>query len=396
MEQVVVAPAAGATSSHARRKWLGVGAIAVAAIAAGSITYWRSVPHAEATTPAADVPRLDGKWIRYSPEFAMRSKIEFATCETGSLSPIVSVTGTVAFDPHLVAAIGARIAGRVRNVRKFDGDHVVQGDVLAEIESAELGQAQAGLLSARARAEAAEANEKRESILAEQRISSQRDAELAKATASAARAEVAAVEQKLRALGGSATGPVGVLLLTSPIAGKVVELGISRGQFVEPSHTAVRVADLSRVWIDLAVFERDLGRIKLEDKVEISPQADLGVTVAGTVAHVGDVIDLDTRSAPVRVVVDNTDESLRPGQSVVAKIHTAKTTEHVPMIPLESLTSVDGKPTVFVAHDDTSVEPRTIVVGSKDAKHVLVASGLSPGERVAVAGVFALKAEVFR
>ncbi len=375
--------------------------VAVAAVA-GVLVMMRGghmTAQADAAAPAQrDVPHLDGKWIRYTPAFAQRSKIEFAPIETAGLSPLVSVTGTVTFDPQKVAAVGARIPGRVRRVFKFDGDHVDEGTILAEVESAELGQAQAKVLEAQAQAEAANANERREQQLAEARVSSQRDYELARASAAAAKAELYAAEQRVRAFGGApgGGGEIGILQLRSPIGGKVVEAKLSRGQTVEPSFTAFRVADLKRVWIELAVFERELGHITKGDAVEISPQTNSAVVLKGTVAHVGDVIELETRSAPVRVVVENPDEQLRPGQSVLAKIHTKTTVGATITIPRDAVTTVDGKPTVFVMHDETSVEPRAITIGGKDAQRVEVASGLAPGEKIAVSGVFALKSEVFR
>jgi membrane fusion protein, heavy metal efflux system len=372
-------------------------AVAVVALVVCGIFVLRRVSageHADAST--RDVPRLDGKWIRYSPEFAKRSKIEFAAAETAGLMPVVSVTGTVTFDPQRVAAIGARINGRVRKVNKFPGDRVDPGDVLAELESAELGQAQVAVASARAHAGAATANETREVQLAEAHVSSQRDAELARATAAAGRAELFAAEQKVKAFGGLVGGEVGILALKSPIAGKVVELKVSRGQSVEPSFTAFRVADLSEVWIELAVFERELGHIHVADKVEISPQTNAAMVLNGSVAHVGEIIDLETRSAPVRVVTKNVDESLRPGQSVLARIHTLSAPVPSLLLPQTAVTSVDGKPTVFVAHDETSVEPRAVTLGGKDGQFVEIASGLQAGERVVVNGVFALKSEIFR
>lgn len=346
--------------------------------------------------PPRDVPYLDGKWIRYSPAFAARAKLEFGVAESAGLTPVVNVTGTVTFDPERVAAVGARITGRVRRIVKFPGDPVKTGDTLAELESADLGQAQSAVISARAHAEAANANEKREGQLAEARVSSQRDAELARATAASARSELHAAEQRVHALGGDTSNEIGILAVKSPIPGKIVESHVSRGQSVEPSATLFRVADLERVWIELAVFEREIGHITPGDAVEISPQTNLSVVLKGKVAHVGDTIDLETRSADVRVVVENKDESLRPGQSVLAKIHTKTTPVAVLLLPRDAIISVDGKPTVFVAHDATSVEPRAVTTGARDGARVEVTSGLAPGEKVATSGVFALKSELFR
>jgi cobalt-zinc-cadmium efflux system membrane fusion protein len=380
-----------------RRASLAISAVALAV--AGFFvfrSYSRQPANAETLPEKRDVPYLDGKSIRYSAEYAKRAEIAFATAERSSFAPLVSVTGTVTFDAERMAAVGARIAGRVRRILKLEGESVQASDVLAEIESAELGEAQAALVAARAHAEAATANEKREKELADERISARREAELAAANAVAARADLLAAEQKVRALGGSTQGVPGILLLKSPIAGKVIERNVSRGQSVEATHTAFRVADLSRVWVQLAVFERQLSAIRPDDPVDILPQGESARKVTGSIAHIGDVIDLETRTAPVRVVVDNREVLLRPGQSVLAKIHTSSPAATSLLLPRGAVTSVDGKPTVFVSHDALSVEPRSVVLGGQDAEHVEVLSGIESGEKVAVAGVFALKSEIFR
>jgi membrane fusion protein, heavy metal efflux system len=376
-------------------RWALIGAGVLSVV--GAIVYFTRGHAAHQADPASarDVPRLENGVIRFSPTFAKRAGITVTPCASGSLSPLVSVTGTVAFDPRLVAAVGSPIEGRLRRILKFPGDHVAAGEVVAEVESAALGQAQAGLTASRAHAEAASANEKRENDLANAHVSSQREAEIAKATAAAARAEVLAAEQKIKAFGGGSY-EIGVLPLRSPIAGKVVELKMSRGQSIDANSMVLRVADLSRVWIDLAVFERELGQIHRDDPVEITLQSDASVVLPGKVAHVGDVIDLGTRSAPVRIEVDNSKERLRAGQSVVATIHTAAGLTEGLRVPLDAVTSVDGKSIVFVSQGENAVEPRTVVLGAKDATHALVASGLKLGEPIVSGGAFALKAEIFR
>lgn len=387
------APAASGGGKSKRNILLAAGAVVVIGVGAYLALHKGETAVAE---PPRDVPTMDGKWIRYSATFAQRAKLEFGTAEPAALTPVVNVTGTVTFDPERVAAVGARISGRVRKILKFPGDPVKAGDALCEIESADLGQAQSSVLAARAHASAADANDRREAQLAEARVSAARDAELAKATAQSAQADLHAAEQRVRALGGDSSSEIGVLLVKSPIPGKIVESHVSRGQSVEPSATLFRVADLDRVWIELAVFERELGHMQTGDEVEISPQTNLGVVLKGKVAHVGDVIEQETRSGDVRVVVENPDGSLRPGQSVLAKIHTKTAPKPSILLPRDAVTSIDGKATVFVAHDATSVEPRTVTTGARDGTRVEITEGVQPGERVAVSGVFALKSEIFR
>lgn len=383
-------------------RWLRRSGIALLGlvVAVGVVLYWtrsKQGVSAETKQPARDVPYLDGKWIRYSADYAKRAQIEFTPVERSNLAPVVSVTGTVTFDPEKVAAVGARISGRVRQIFKLEGDPVKAGDVLAEIESAELGHAQAALVSARAHAAAATTHEKREKELAEARISSNREAEVAAANAVSARADLQAAEQRVRALGGVADGTPGILRLATPISGKVIERHVSRGQSVEATYTAFRVADLSSVWVQLAVFERQLTAIHQGDSVDLYPQGGDGDRkVTGSVSYVGDVIDLETRTAPVRVEVEHPEVPLRPGQSVLAKIRTSAPIATAIVVPRGAVTSVDGKPTIFVAHDALSVEPRAVQLGGQDGDRVEVLSGLEVGDKVVTAGVFALKSEIFR
>ena len=373
-----------------------------AAIAVGLVVWNNSRSASEeqepiaSDKPARDVPYLDGQWIRYSAGFAERNKLSFIAAETGSLSPVVHLTGIVQFDPDRVAAIGARIGGRVRSVMKIEGDRVKSGDVLAEIESAELGAAQAALISARAHHFAALANERREKELANAKISSNREAEVAAASEASARAELQAAEGRVRAMGGSPNGEPGILQLRSPLEGRVVARHLLRGQFVEPTLTAFKVADLSRVFVELAVFERDVTTIHSGDKVEFTVPGTGHKEVTGRVSYVGDEIDLQTKTAAVRVIVENSPVPLRPGQSVMATIHTSARAEPTLLLPRDSVTSVDGRWTVFVAHDETSVEPRAIELGRQDGDRVDIAKGLNEGERVVSNGVFALKSEIFR
>lgn len=346
--------------------------------------------------PTRDVPFLDGQSIRYSAGFAARNNLRFVSAANGSLSPVIHLTGTVEYAPDRVAALGARIPGRVRNVLKLEGDQVKTGDILAEIESSELGAAQAALISARARHVAALANGRREKELAAAKISSSREAEVAAALEASARADVQAAEGRVRAMGGEPNGEPGILQLRSPLAGRVVARNLLRGQFVEPTLTAFKIADLSRVFVDLAVFERDVATIHAGDKVEFTVPGTGHTQVPGKVSYVGDEIDLQTKTASVRVIVEHSPVQLRPGQSVNATIHTSARAEPTLVLPREAVTSVDGKWTVFVAQDETSVEPRSVELGRQDGSQVEIVTNLKVGERVVSNGVFALKSEIFR
>ena len=381
------------------RRW-SVAAVLLAIF--GLVGWWLERSHASARATedleahASDAPVQDGELIRFSKAFAARVHLTSESVASKQLEPFVTVSGTLTYDPHLHASVGARIQGRVRRVFKYAGDGVQRGTPLAEIESGELARAQAAVLAAAAKEQVAEVDMKRERALADQKVSSEREAELAHATYAAARAERNAAERALEAFGGSARDTLGLLVLRSPIAGKVLVARASVGKTVDPVDALFEVADLRTLWVELPVFERELGGVRAGDKAQITATGVRDRVIEGTIDHVGAVIDLATRSARVRVVIANPQLELRPGQSVVARVHTTTLGAARLTVPRQALTRVDGKPTLFVLLDQYTVVPRSVVTGPEDSKYVSIASGVSPGERVVVGGMFALKSELFR
>jgi cobalt-zinc-cadmium efflux system membrane fusion protein len=156
------------------------------------------------------------------------------------------------------------------------------------------------------------------------------------------------------------------------------------------------VADLTSLWVELAEYERNIGAVREGDKVELTPLSDSSVRIDGVVAHVEQVINATTRSAGVRVNVENRDGKLRPGQSVQAKIHATGPTREVLSVPEVAVTYVDGKPTVFVAEAADRVIPVVVKLGVSDGQRQEILEGISAGQQVVVDGVFALKSELFR
>jgi membrane fusion protein, heavy metal efflux system len=350
------------------------------------------------TPSGADLPVYRDGRIAFSPGFFERAGLTVETVERRSIVPIVEATGTVDFSPRGVAAVGARIFGRVLDVDVTEGDTVDEGQQLARVESAELGEAQAALMTLRAQAELAEADAKRKELLVREGIASRRSVEVTAKEVEVTRAQQRAAAKQVRSMVGGARhgGRLGEFNLASPIAGEIVAVNVYQGQAVEPSHTAFQVADLSELWIELAVFERDLRTVSVGDRVKVQAGGDEETVVPGVVEHVGSVLDPVTRTATVRVVVDNADRRLRVSQSVVARIESQQATVDGVAVPSRAVVLVDGEPTVFVVSAPGVVEPRAVQLGAQDDKGVEITSGLTAGEKIVVEGVFALKSELFR
>jgi cobalt-zinc-cadmium efflux system membrane fusion protein len=345
---------------------------------------------------ALDVPRAEGAAIVFSTGFRERAGVKTVALRRAPLTPVIKVNGTVTFDPQHVAAVGTRIRGLVRKLGRIEGDAVVEGELLAEIESAELGEAQASVTMIHAQKKAAELNATREIELAGRRLSTAREAEVAQASLDEHKAMLGAARQKVTALGGATAGPFGVYLLRAPLTGTVVERHIAAGQSVEGNLVAYRVADLDHLWIELAVFESSLGAIRNGDAVEVRPLAAPEASISGKVAYVGDEIDPTSRSAAVRIKVDNTPRLLRPGQAVTARLHASGPARTALLAPSSAVTFVDGKPTVFVATGEDRVVPTAVEIGATNGDEQEIAGGLAEGAVVVSEGVFALKSELYR
>jgi cobalt-zinc-cadmium efflux system membrane fusion protein len=341
-----------------------------------------------------DVPRVEGDTIVLSPSFRERAGITFAKAERVPFKPTVRVVGTVALNPSFVAAIGTRVRGTLRRTFKYEGDRVSANEPLAEIESAELGEAQSGVVQAEAALTAAEIQARRESELLDKGLTTAREAEVAQTELSIHRATLQAAQQRAKAFGGGAG--FGVYVLRSPIAGHVVERNVSPGQSVDGTSVGYKVADLDHLWIELSVFERDLPAVHVGDQVEVRPLASEGVKLPGTVAHVGEVIHPVSRSADVRITVDHPKVHLRPGQSVEAVITSGAAEREALLIPHDAVAYIDGKPTVFVAEGDSRVRFSTVRLGASDGTRHEVLEGVEVGQMIATTGVFALKSELFR
>lgn len=353
----------------------------------------------------APAQQVSDRRVRLPSELAQRSGIRTARVTRTALSPTLELVGSVDFDADRVADIGGRISGRITALFVRPGDEVREGTPLAQIESAALGDAIADYLSARANAVAARQNANREIELGQQQLSTARSVEQARAAAAAIEAELRGAEQRLLAMGltpdevralSNGRGSRHVTL-RAPIAGRVISRSAVLGQTVESTSTVIRVADLSRVWVLLDVFEKDLARVRVGDRAEIVSETYPHRVFQGTVNYIDATVDTRTRTARVRIEVDNPEQLLRPGQFVTARVRThGDGTREAITIPRRALVQIEGRPAVFVRVGPQEYEVRTLELGVSDGDHVEVVRGLEEGADLVVEGVFALKSELQR
>ncbi len=361
---------------------------------------------AQAGTAAVESPVTTAvRPLELTAQSREKNPVKVATAELARIAGDIQVVGTVAFHEDHYAVVGPLVAGRISRLAAGVGDQIHRGEILAEIESAEVGQARADLVAAKARYSAADANLHRESELADKRISSERERELAHAQWVTEQAGVRAATMRLRAIGLSAADIEGVdrgelagrVPIRAPIGGTVIERKVTLGQAVERATDAFKIADTSRVWVTLDLYEKDLFRVHVGQEVEIWTESRPGESFRGKVAFIVPEIDQATRTAKVRLEFANPKGMLEAGQLVTARIvaDDRRETAEVLAVPRSAVEQIEGKTVVFVQTGE-GFERRNVLTGTSGGARIEIRQGLALGDRVAVEGAFLLKSELLR
>ena len=178
--------------------------------------------------------------------------------------------------------------------------------------------------------------------------------------------------------------------MKTAIDGVVIAKDLTRGEAVERTKQAFVVADLTSVWVDLAVYQKDLGRIAIGRRVHIDAVGE-GPAAEGRISYVTPSVDQVTRTATARVVLANPERRFLPGMFVTA--HTLDSADALVAVSREAIQTLADRPCVFVEQSGGLVR-RPIVIGRQGSELVEVVSGLSAGERIAIKNSFLLKAEL--
>lgn len=231
--------------------------------------------------------------------------------------------------------------------------------------------------------------------------------ELAAVKRQAAESDLATAKQRLLLLGlspqrvNSLHSPsqiISEMVLTAPVAGTVTKRDVNQGEIVEANKELMRVTNLGNVWVIGQVYEKDLGGLREGLGASVTTDSYPDRLFRGHVTYIDPSINLETRTAQVRVELENPGQALKIGMYVNIAFGSAGTAERtVPVIPSSAVQNMNDKQIVFVATDKPNVFiVRSVRLGKENKGSTTVLEGLSAGDKIVTAGGFLLRAELLK
>jgi membrane fusion protein, copper/silver efflux system len=301
-----------------------------------------------------------------------------ANVKTMRVAPTTSstefvTTGRVTFDERRSAQVTAYTGGRIEQLFvNFTGDRVTRGRTVATIYSPDLFAAQREYLVALRSQPAALAQELAESSRRRLLLLGMSAAQLAQV--------------------GRTGKPITSTAIIAPVSGIVIRKLVVPQQYVSAGQALFEVADLSTVWVEADVYEHDLPRIAVGQRVSVSSPALPGYELPGSITFIQPVVSGESRTTRVRIELPNRNLQLKPDMYVTVKLF-AGTGRTALMVPATAVVDRGQQQFVWIETSPGTFAPRQVRVGTRTPDRVEIVSGLAGGESIVVEGAFLIDSE---
>jgi cobalt-zinc-cadmium efflux system membrane fusion protein len=344
--------------------------------------------------------------IRLTDEQIETSGIELAAVHDGTLSRRIVVPGTIVPHADRIARVSVKLSATVAELRKKLGDTVEKGEVIAVLESREVANAKSEYLAARLNNDLQRNLYERDKVLGDRHVIAEQIVLKSQGAAAQAKMNLDIARQKLFALGVTEdelaalpNEPETALRrqeVRAPISGRVVDRKVDLGAAVGRDNLETElftVADLDRVWVELAVGPSNLPTVAEGQTVSIAGHG-LAKRAVGKIVFISPIVERDTHAARVVAEIANPDGNWRPGSLVQATVAIEERSAAV-AVPASAIQTIGKTRVVFVRTQD-GFERRPVTLGDGDGRLFEVLSGVAEGETIAVGNSFVLKAELLK
>jgi len=367
--------------------------------AAGAELRWQREPSLGCSTSETIVTLA-------SPDVVRAVGFEFVQVQAAPLTRTIERNVELAYNTNRYARLSSRASGVVAEVRRDLGEQVARGEVLAVVDSTDLGAAKSDLLQALETVALWETNASRERTLVDKGVGIEREALEAETKAAESRIAVNRAQQRLRTFGLSQEqiesvekdgDTTSLLELVAPFDGTVVERIAVMGEVVEPGKPLLAVADTGTMWAMVDFSESDLAVVKTGQEAAVSVDGLPGMSFVGRLTWISTQVDPKTRTLKARVELDNSQGVLRANMFGRARIKAGDDREAV-TVPKEAVQWEGCCNVAFVRTNDAGTEfrPARLVLAYDAGDSYEVTEGLQPGDTVVTRGSFILKNEILK
>jgi len=274
------------------------------------------------------------------------------------------------------------------------GAYVRTGDALVELDSPELGQAQSDNAKAIADLNLANRTFRRIQELYDNGIAPRKEQEQAEDNLTHARSEAERARLKLVNLGVRNRRTDNRFVLHTPLSGTITERNINPGMEVRPDLTAPLfvISDLNQLWVQMDIFEKDIGLIHVGATVLLQVPAYPGEDFTATVGYISQIVDETTRTVKVRCILLNAEKRLLPAMFARITVQSDADDQAV-VVPLNAIFAENESEWAYVNIGHYHYQKRPVTVGLRLKDRAVILDGLKPGDRLVVGGALLLRTE---
>jgi cobalt-zinc-cadmium efflux system membrane fusion protein len=371
---------------HQRKKHFLCGLLVMAMVTACSDS-------SEKTKPEPQPPIAPGE-VYLSPDSPKKAYVKTASLSLTQHPLLEPLVGKISYNESVTSRISSPVAGRVIAIPLALGAQVQTGSILLELDSPDVAAAEADYAKARADLTLANKSLNRQRELYAGKVTSQKDLERAQDDFNLTRSDVQRAQDRLKNLHISPGKSDGRFALRSPVPGVVVERNVNPGMEVRPDYNTPLfvVSNIKKLTLLMEVFEVNIGKIRLGQKLSVSVPAYPGELFPATVQYIGQVLDEKSRTIQVRCDLPNADSRLLPGMYATITVD-SNPRDLAIVIPLTAVFTEGDADFVFIALDDNHYQQRPVEIGLRLKDKAVVTGGLKPGEQLVTEGALTLRAE---
>ncbi len=304
--------------------------------------------------------------------------------DTVGMSPLVTaitLTGKVGTNDDNVVPVFSLVSGNVQDIKVNLGDMVQAGQVLAVVSSQEMAGYSNDLVSAETNLRLAQTNLQKTKDLYKSGLASMTDSLNAETTVQQANSELTRIKTVLNINGGGSKQ--GAFVVKAPISGFIVQKGATNNMTIrgDNSTSLFTISDLKNVWIQANVYESNISLIHQGEAVDVTTLAYPGKVYKGKIDKIMNVLDPASKVMKVRVVLPNTDYSLKPEMYASITVNDQENRQCL-SVPTSAVIFDNSQYYVLVYHNKSDVKITPVKWISANGDKTFISGGVSEGEKI--------------